>query len=118
MPTIRAYCLTGPLILGHEPAGRVVAVGAGVDSALVGRRVAIEPAMHCGRCPFCLKGDTNLCPKVRFLGHPPVDGAYREMMTHPAEFIFPLPDSIDDETGAMLEPLSIAVHVVDLLKIR
>lgn len=110
--------LTEPLIQGHEAAGRIAEVGEGVDASRVGQRVAIEPAMHCGVCPFCLKGNINLCPDVRFLGHPPVDGAYREMMTHPAELVFPLPDSINDDVGVLLEPLSIAVHIVDLLKIR
>src|SRR6185295_2862912 len=54
--------LIEPLTLGHEPMGTVRAVGEGIDASLVGRRVAIEPAIHCGRCAWCLEGDTNLCP--------------------------------------------------------
>jgi L-iditol 2-dehydrogenase len=108
--------LKGPLTLGHEPAGRVVEVGAGVDAGLKGRRVALEPAIHCGKCKFCLRGDINLCPEVRFMGTVPTHGAYRELMTHPASLVAPLPDSVDDAMGALLEPLAIAVHVSDLLK--
>jgi L-iditol 2-dehydrogenase len=110
--------LNGPLTLGHEPAGRVVELGPGVDPALAGRRVAIEPAIHCGRCKFCLRGDINLCPSVRFMGTVPTHGAYRELMTHPAHLVAPLPDALDDDMGALLEPLAIAVHVADLLKPR
>ena len=106
--------LTEPLTLGHEPAGIVRGVGEGVDSALVGKRVAIEPAIHCGHCPFCLEGDTNICPDVRFLGTPPTQGAFRQMLTHPAHLVAPLPDSVSDGVGALLEPLAIGVHTIDL----
>jgi L-iditol 2-dehydrogenase len=110
--------LTDPLTLGHEPAGRVIEIGEGVDPALRGRRVAIEPAIPCMTCPFCLEGDTNICPNVLFMGTPPVDGAFREFMTHPAALVVPLPDQVNDEMGALLEPLAIAVHAVDLIKPR
>ena len=108
--------LADPLTLGHEPAGNVIGLGEGVDPALLGRRVAIEPAMHCGRCKFCLEGKINICPNVRFMGTPPTQGAYRQFLTHPAALIVPLPDSISDEVGALLEPLAIAVHIMDRLR--
>lgn len=110
--------LKEPLTLGHEPSGRVVEAGAGVDRSLVGKRVAVEPAIHCGTCKFCLEGDYNICPNVRFLGTPPTQGAFRELITHPASLVAPLPDSISDDLGALLEPLAIGVHAVDLLKPR
>ena len=110
--------LEGPLTLGHEPAGRVIEIGEGVDPALRGLRVAIEPAIPCMRCKFCMRGDVNICPDVMFLGTTPTHGAYRELMTHPASLVVPIPDSISDEMGALLEPLAIAVHVSDLLKPR
>jgi len=110
--------LDAPLTLGHEPMGVVVEVGEGVDRALVGRRVAIEPAIHCGQCRWCLEGDTNLCPEVQFLGTPPTQGAFRERIAHPARLIEPLPNAVGDETGALLEPLAIGLHAADLLKIR
>ena len=115
---IGATYLSEPLTLGHEPAGRVLEVGEGVDSRLVGGRVAIEPAIHCGKCKFCLEGHYNICPEVRFMGTPPTQGAFREMLTHPAHLLAPLPDSISDEVGALLEPLAIGVHAVDLLRMK
>ncbi|HPK02837.1 MAG TPA: alcohol dehydrogenase catalytic domain-containing protein [Candidatus Sumerlaeota bacterium] len=110
--------LEGPLTLGHEPAGRVVEVGAGADPALKGKRVAIEPAIACGHCPFCQDGDTNLCPHVRFMGTPPTQGAFRQWTTHPAHLVAELPATVSDEVGALLEPLAIAIHATDLLKPR
>jgi L-iditol 2-dehydrogenase len=110
--------LGGRLTLGHEPAGRVLSVGPGADPALKGKRVAVEPAMPCGHCKFCLRGDVNICPDVKFLGTWPYQGAYRELMTHPAHLVEPLPDSISDAMGALHEPLAIGVHVSDLLKPR
>jgi L-iditol 2-dehydrogenase len=110
--------LDGPLVLGHEPVGRVVALGGGSDPQLLGRRVAIEPTIPCGKCPFCLRGDSNICPQVRFLGTPPTDGAFRRFMTHPARLVVPLPDCVSDASGVLLEPLAIGIHAVDLLRPR
>lgn len=110
--------LKSPLTLGHEPAGKVVEIGPGVDRGLVGKRVAIEPAIHCGHCKFCLEGNYNICPDVKFLGTPPTQGAFRELIAHPASLLVELPDSISDDIGALLEPLAIGVHAVDLLKVR
>lgn len=108
----------GPLTLGHEPAGKVVEVGTGVDRGLIGKRVAIEPAIHCGHCKFCIEGHTNICPDVKFLGTPPIQGAFRQLMTHPANLIVELPATVSDDLGALLEPLAIGLHAVDLLKLR
>ena len=110
--------LTEPLIQGHEFSARVIEAGEGVDQSLVGRRVAVEPAVCCTKCEWCLRGDTNLCPEVRFSGTPPVDGALRRCMAHPAEFMAVLPESISDDAAAMLEPLAIGVHVLDLARPR
>jgi L-iditol 2-dehydrogenase len=105
-----------PLILGHEFAGRVEAVGPGV-SLPVGTRVAVEPGRSCGRCESCLEGHPNLCPAVLFCGTPPVDGALRERMVYPASLLFPLPDAVSDAEGAALEPLGIGLHALDLVKL-
>ncbi|MCL5271470.1 MAG: alcohol dehydrogenase catalytic domain-containing protein [bacterium] len=109
---------TEPLTLGHEPAGVVTAVGEGADPGLLGRRVAIEPAIHCGHCIFCREGNTNICPNILFMGNPPTQGAFREALVHPAHLVAPLPDTISDEVGALLEPLAIGLHTMDLLKPR
>ncbi len=110
--------LEKPMTLGHEPAGVVREVGEGVDKALVGKRVAIEPAMHCGVCPYCLEGDTHICPHVKFLGTTTAEGAFRELIVHPVAQLVPLPDNVSDEVGALLEPLAIGVHAVDLMHAR
>jgi L-iditol 2-dehydrogenase len=108
----------GPLILGHEAAGRVRAVGPGVTNLRVGQRVAIDPAKPCRQCEFCLKGSPNLCTKLEFLGLWPHHGAMRERMVHPARCCVPLPDEISDASGALLEPLGVALHAIRLAKIQ
>lgn len=100
--------LARPLVLGHEFAG--VTEG--------GRRVAVDPAVPCGACKFCQEGNPNLCAALRFAGHGREDGALRERMVWPARCLVPLPDSLSDADGAMLEPLGVALHAVDLGKIR
>lgn len=107
-----------PLILGHEAAGVVEAVREGVEDLKPGDRVAVDPALSCGKCEWCRKGHPNLCPHIRFFGTPPVDGALREYIAHPAEALFRLPQGLDYEDGAMLEPLGVALHAVDLAHLK
>ncbi len=106
--------LDRPLIMGHEPAGEVVAVGDNVTHVQPGQRVAIDPAVPCGYCEWCAAGHPNLCPHVRFFGSPPTDGALRELVCHPAECLFPLPDNLTFVDGALCETLGVALHAVDL----
>ena len=101
--------LSAPLVLGHEMAGA---------ETLGGRRVAIDPAIPCEACEWCLSGHPNLCQALRFAGHGAQDGAMREYMTWPSRHLHPLPDSLDDAEGAMLEPLGVALHAVDLGHLR
>lgn len=103
----------GPFVPGHEAAGVVEAVGEGCPAEWVGRRVAVEPAINCGLCPWCLAGQPNVCPEHRFLGLPGCDGALRQYMTHPARLCVPVGDELDDDEIVMLEPLAIAVHALD-----
>ncbi|MFW5471397.1 NAD(P)-dependent alcohol dehydrogenase [Knoellia sp. CPCC 206435] len=103
------HVVTGPLVLGHESAGVIVAVGADVDPGRVGERVAIEPGVPCRSCMRCLTGYYNLCPDMVFHATPPVDGTLAEYVTHLASFAFALPDSISFDEGAMLEPLSVGI---------
>ena len=109
---IGPFVVRAPLVLGHECAGHVVALGPGVESLAVGDRVALEPGVPCGRCRACRSGRYNLCPDVVFLATPPVDGALAEYVVHPAAFCFRLPEAVSDEAGALLEPLSVGVHAV------
>src|SRR5437016_8766314 len=74
---IGPYIVRQPLILGHESAGVIVAVGADVPQSRIGERVAIEPGIPDGTCEQCRTGHYNLCQNVRFFGTPPIDGAFR-----------------------------------------
>ncbi len=99
-----------PLVLGHEFAGEVERGG--------GRRVvAVDPAVPCERCDHCLEGNVNLCEKVRFAGHGGDDGALRQFMAWPSHCLVDLPAGMSAVDGAMLEPLGVAIHSVDLGKV-
>jgi L-iditol 2-dehydrogenase len=103
--------LERPLVLGHESVA-VVAEG-----PQVGERVAVDPAIPCGRCGPCLDGDEHLCIACRFAGHGTTDGALRELMPWPKRLLHPLPDSVSDLEAALLEPLGVALHAVELGRI-
>jgi L-iditol 2-dehydrogenase len=100
--------LKSPLVLGHEFAGVVE------SGELRGQRVAVDPAIACGKCEFCLEGNPNFCTALRFAGDGVYDGALREHIVWPSHCLFPLPDSLSDLDGAMLEPLGVAIHSIDL----
>lgn len=112
-----------PFILGHEFMGVVAEVG---DNALdgmhnplqVGQRVVVEPCVPCWRCELCENGHPNLCPNHYFYGLFPDHGALREQMIVQARNCFPMPDSLSDETGPLLETLGIAIHAIDFSKIK
>lgn len=98
-----------PLVLGHECAGRVAAVGADVTTHAVGDRVCLEPGVPCGRCRECRAGRYNLCVDVSFFATPPIDGAFADFVTIHEDFAFALPDGMSDDVGALMEPLSVAI---------
>jgi L-iditol 2-dehydrogenase len=110
---IGPYVVTKPIILGHEAAGEVVAVGSDVRNVAPGQRVTIEPGVTCGRCEYCKSGRYNLCPDVRFLATPPYDGAFCEYIAIRADFLYPVPDSMSYEKAALIEPLSVGLHAVN-----
>ena len=103
------YVVREPLILGHESGGVIVGRGPGADRHRLGQRVALEPGVPCGRCRQCRAGRYNLCPDVRFFATPPIDGAFCNYVTIHEDFAYPLPDSVSDDAGAMIEPLSVGV---------
>jgi L-iditol 2-dehydrogenase len=104
--------LDRPLVLGHENAGVIA------DGPRRGERVAIDPARPDGTCPTCRRGYRNLCPQVRFAGHGDTDGGLREFMAWPTALLHPLPGPLSDADGALLEPLGVAAHAVDLGHLR
>ena len=100
--------LKHPLVLGHEFAGEMED----------GQRVAVDPAIPCGDCEFCLHGHPNLCSSLIFAGHGEQDGALQECLAWDEKSLFPIPDSLTYVDGAMLEPLGVAIHSVDLGKLK
>ncbi len=106
-----------PTLLGHEPSGVIDAVGPGV-SLVLGQRVAVEPAMPCGDCEHCHSGRANICPAVRFLGTPPHDGIFCQYRLMPAACCLPIPDNLSLVEAALLEPLGVGLHAVELTRVR
>jgi L-iditol 2-dehydrogenase len=104
--------------LGHEAAGRVVAVGEGVAGLRPGDRIVVEPGMACGQCRHCWSGRYNLCTNVRFLGIPPTDGLMAGRVRVPARWVFPLPENLSDAEGAMIEPFAVGLQAVEEAGVR
>ncbi len=104
--------LTQPVVPGHEMGGTIV------SGPRAGLRVAIEPAIPCGRCRHCLAGWVNLCPMCGFAGQGSVDGGFRQLMAWPDELLSVVPDVIADEQVPLIEPLLIALHADSLRPVR
>lgn len=110
--------LRDPLVLGHEVAGRVAALGPGVSGWAPGTPVTVHPARATGTSvlPPRLAGRTNLHSEVRYFGsaafHPHTDGGFSELRTVPADQLRRLPDGVSTERGALAEPLAVAMHAV------
>jgi (R,R)-butanediol dehydrogenase/meso-butanediol dehydrogenase/diacetyl reductase len=98
-----------PVILGHEFVGRIAELGKGVTNFKVGERVTALGYWYCGKCYFCKKGMYNLCINGGFTGLTS-DGCMAEYVVIPGYAAFKLPDSVSDEYGALVEPLSVAFH--------
>ncbi|MFU8772376.1 MAG: zinc-dependent alcohol dehydrogenase [Anaerolineales bacterium] len=113
--------LEHPLVLGHEFGGVVVENAPGKPGSRQmppGTRVAVDPAVPCQDCEFCLKGHPNLCERLLFAGHGQFDGGLRQLVSWPDRCLYRVPDEINDEEAALLEPLGVAIHAVDLGKVR
>ncbi|HLL64348.1 MAG TPA: NAD(P)-dependent alcohol dehydrogenase [Micromonosporaceae bacterium] len=105
---IGPFIVKSPLVLGHEPAGTVVA-GPRAGRHAPGQRVSIEPGVPDFTCAQCRAGRYNLCPQMRFFGTPPIDGAFCEYVVIHEEFAYAVPDSLSDNAAALIEPLSVGV---------
>src|SRR3984885_15627143 len=97
-----------PAVIGHEPAGEVVEVGAGVTTFKAGDHVALDPFGHCGRCSTCRAGRFHLCTSPTHLG-----GAFAEYVIAPVGNSYLVPPSMDFETAALLEPFGTGLHAVE-----
>ncbi len=105
-----------PMVLGHEVAGVVAALGEGVDEALAGQRVSVNPSRPCGQCGYCRSGRPNHCADMRFFGsamrYPHVQGAFQQSIVVGAEQCVPVGESLSMESAAFAEPLSVGLHAV------
>ena len=100
-----------PLVLGHEFAGVVTAVGEGVTEPVPGHRVAVDTIVYCGTCHWCRRGEVIRCPLLGALGlH--ADGGLAEICNAPARMCLPVPDSVADDEAALAEPLAVAVRAL------
>jgi L-iditol 2-dehydrogenase len=106
---IGRFVVESPLVLGHEAAGEIAALGAGVTSLHVGQRVSVEPGVPDLTCEQCLAGRYNLCPNMHFFATPPIDGAFAEYVVVHAAFAHPVPEGISDDAAALMEPLSVGI---------
>ncbi len=105
-----------PLVMGHEAAGEIAELGAGVTRWKTGDRVTLDSTISCGDCWFCRRGETNLCERREVLGVSCGDyrrhGAFAEFVSVPERILHRLPDPVSFEQGAMVEAVSVAVHAV------
>ncbi|CCE90928.1 D-xylulose reductase XYL2 TDEL_0C00390 [Torulaspora delbrueckii] len=108
--SIGDFVVKSPLVLGHESAGVVVEVGDAVSSVKVGDRVAVEPGVPSRYSKETMSGHYNLCPHMAFAATPPYDGTLVKYYLSPEDFVYKLADHISFEEGAVVEPLSVAVH--------
>ncbi|KAK8109578.1 hypothetical protein PG999_007715 [Apiospora kogelbergensis] len=111
-----------PMTLGHESAGVVTEVGSDVKSLQVGDRVALEVGLPCEDCALCKEGRYNICKGMRFRSSakafPHFQGTLQERINHPAKWVHKLPESVTLEQGALVEPLSVAMHARDRAQLK
>lgn len=106
-----------PISIGHEAAGQIIAVGKEVSKHNIGDRVTIEPVISCGQCEFCRRGQYHLCVNISFQ-YRRGQGAFTPYFVAAEERVFKLPDDISYEEGALVEPLSVALHAVKKSGVR
>lgn len=106
-----------PMILGHEVAGTIKALGAGVSGLAVGDRVAVSPSRPCSHCEYCLKGQQNHCLNMRFYGSampmPHIQGAFRQRLVAEAWQCHKVADGVSINEAAMAEPFAVTLHGVN-----
>ena len=102
-----------PFPVGHECAGVVEKVGNAVKTVKPGDRIAIEPAMHCGKCDQCLAGRPHTCRNIKFLGCPgQANGSLSEYIVMPESSCYPIPEHMSLDEAAISEPLAIGLYAV------
>jgi len=112
------FIVKSPMVLGHESSGVVEEIGSDVTHLKKGDRVTIEPGVPCRHCDYCREGRYNLCPDVRFMATPPIDGSLANYITHASDFCFKIPDHVSFDEAAMCEPLSVGIHACNRAGVR
>ena len=107
-----------PRILGHEPAGEIAALGKDVTSLKVGQRVAVEPAVTCSACDYCLTNHHNHCSNLSFHGSAQSEGFFQEYLNVPVKNCLPVPDSLSLAQITLVEPLAVIFHVFEMTPAR
>jgi L-iditol 2-dehydrogenase len=111
-----------PIVMGHEAAGIVAAVGGGADTYQIGDRVTFDSTVYCGACEFCRRREVNLCNHRQVVGVSCGDyrrnGAFAEYVTVPERILYRLPDNLSFSDAAMLEAVSVAIHAVRVAEIK
>ena len=107
-----------PMVMGHEFSGTISAVGAGVTTHKAGDRVVVQPIITCGQCANCLAGMPNICTNRRGLGMMTTNGSNAEAVAVPEQLLYDLPAAVPWEQGALIEPLSVAMHAANMSPIR
>jgi D-xylulose reductase len=112
------FILNSPIILGHESSGTVVEIGSNVKNLKVGDRVAIEPGVPCRRCDYCRAGTYNLCNDTIFAATPPWDGTLAKYYTVASDYCYKIPDHMNMEEAALVEPVAVAVQICKVADMR
>src|ERR1700704_5059003 len=111
-----------PIVMGHEAAGSVAAIGQHVTGLAEGDRVTFDSTIYCGACKHCLRGNINLCDNRQVLGVSCGDyrraGAFAEFVVVPARIVHRLPDQLSYTEAAMLEAVAVALHGVAVSQMR
>jgi L-iditol 2-dehydrogenase len=110
-----------PIVMGHEAAGTIAAIGTGVSGLSEGDRVTFDSTVYCGVCSYCLRGEINLCDHRQVLGVSCAEyhraGAFAESVVVPARIVYKLPGNLSFAEAAMLEAVAVALHAVSLTKL-
>jgi L-idonate 5-dehydrogenase len=108
--------LKEPMVLGHEVAGTVVALGTGVSGLSIGQRVAVSPSLPCLTCDYCQRGLQNHCLDMRFYGSamrmPHVQGAFQQQLVAEARQCHAIADGVTPEEAAFAEPFAVTLHAI------